>query len=183
MRVFVALEVPGAVIESLVAFQNEVSGTGADLKLVERENLHFTVKFLGEIGDPQAADAKSRLEKLSIKGAEVQVKGSGAFPSVGNPRVVWAGVGPQDEQTVSSIAGEVIRSLEGIGEGDDRPFRAHITLARVRSHRNSRQLSDFLRRNSDRSFGTVRLETIKLKSSVLTQSGPIYSDIGVLRLL
>ena len=178
MRAFTALEVSGQVLDSLVTFQDEIRKTGADVKLVERENLHFTVKFLGEISDAQAAEAKSRLQELALKAAEVEVKGAGAFPSSSRPRVVWAGVAWEHEALVSPIAGLVISSLEGIGERDDRPFRAHITLGRVRSGRNSNQLAELLAANSETSFGRVRLSTLKLKSSNLTPAGPIYRDLG-----
>jgi 2'-5' RNA ligase len=179
LRAFVALEVPVQVIDALVDFQRSLSETGADLKLVERQNLHFTVKFLGEIFESQVAEAKSRLSGTTATGAHVEVKGAGAFPTVTNPRVVWVGVSHDDELKVSKIAGEVSRSLDGIGLKDDRPYRAHITLARVRSLRNSRQLGELLREASSRQFGDAKLSQLKLKSSVLTSSGPIYQDIGV----
>ncbi len=182
MRAFTALEIPGQALDSLVGFQKEISATGADVKMVERQNLHFTVKFLGEISEAQAAEARSRLEKLTLKGTEVEVRGAGAFPSAGRPRVVWAGVAQQHEAAIAPIAQAVIASLEGIGEKDDRPFRAHITLGRVRTGRNSRELSELLRKNADRRFGVVRLTELKLKSSVLTPSGPVYEDLGGYRL-
>ena len=177
-----ALEVPGRVLDSLTTFQNELSATGADLKLVERQNLHFTVKFLGEISEVQAADARSRLRGLPLKGAEVEVRGAGAFPTPARPRVAWAGVARENEQLVMPIAEGVRGSLEGIGERDDRPFQAHITLARVRSGRNLRQLAELLRANSERPFGVATLSELKLKSSVLTPSGPVYNDVEVYKL-
>lgn len=163
----------------LTGFQQELTATGADLKLVERENLHFTVRFLGEITDAVAADAGSRLSKLSLKAVQVDVRGGGAFPSPNRPRVVWAGVSKGHQPTVAPLAKAVIDSLEGIGEREDRPFQAHITLARVRSSRNAHRLEALLRENSDRPFGTAYLTSLKLKSSVLTPQGPVYSDIGV----
>ena len=177
-----AIEVPGGVLDSLVTFQQELLATGADLKLVERENLHFTVKFLGEISDPLVKETDSRLGGLSLKSARVEVRGAGAFPSPGRPRVVWAGVAPKHEALVEPIAEKVIRALEGVGQRDDRPFSPHITLCRVRSGRNARQLGELLRGNSNRSFGELELSELKLKSSVLTPSGPIYRDVGVYRL-
>jgi 2'-5' RNA ligase len=178
VRAFTALEISDQVRDSLVAFQEEVRRTGADVKLVERENLHFTVKFLGEITEAQAAEVKTRLGGLAIKGVEVEVRGVGAFPSPSRPRVVWAGVAETQEPLVAPIANTVISSLEGIGERDDRPFRAHITLGRVRSGRNSKQLSELLAKNHDRPFGNVRLSALKLKSSILTSGGPVYRDLG-----
>ena len=179
VRAFVALEIPGSVVESLVQAQKELEATRADIKLVERENLHLNLKFLGEIGEAQASQVKSRLARLSLKGADVAVRGVGAFPTAERPRVVWAGVAPEDEHLVLPIAEGVITALEGIGERDDRPYRPHITLGRVRTGRNLRELVEVLRRNAGREFGSAGLREIKLKSSALTPSGPIYRDEGV----
>ena len=179
MRAFVALEIPANVIDSLVQAQKELEATGADIKLVERENLHLNLKFLGEISEAQASDVRARLGGLSLKGAEVSVKGVGAFPTPSRPRVVWAGVAKEHEPLVVPIANAVITALGGIGEEDSRPFRPHITLGRVRSSRNLRELAEALRLGAAREFGVVGLKEIKLKSSTLTPSGPIYRDEGV----
>ena len=182
MRAFVAIDVPDSVLDSLVAFQAELSATGGDLKLVERENLHFTVKFLGEVTDAQASEVLTRLGRLKLRRGAVEVRGAGAFPSPRRPRVVWAGVARESEEVIGPIAREVIGTLEGIGERDDRPFQAHITLARVRSFRNSREIEGFLANHSERAFGVAELSELKLKSSRLTPSGPVYGDVGVFRL-
>ena len=183
MRAFVALEIPdNRVLDSLVSFQRDLAGTGADVKLVERENLHFTLKFLGEISELQAAEADRRLKSLSLSGGEVAVAGVGAFPNHRRPRVVWAGVRPKDEGTVAPIASSVVGALEGIGESDPRPFAAHVTLARVRSERNAGGLVALLESSSGKSFGGFRLASVRLKSSRLTPQGPVYSDLGVYQL-
>jgi len=179
VRAFVALEIPGEVVDALVHTQRELEATGADIKLVERENLHLNLKFLGEISDAEASEAKSRLSRLSLKGAEVTVRGVGAFPTPARPRVVWAGIASEDESLVTPIAEGVINALQGIGEKDDRPFRPHITLARVRSGRSITNLAEAMRHSAGTEFGTVRLREIKLKSSSLTPNGPIYRDEGV----
>ena len=176
MRAFVALEIPAAVVDSFIRAQEELKASGADVKLVERENLHLNLKFLGELRDAEVAEVKSRLHRLSLKGADITVRGVGAFPTSARPRVVWAGIAPEDEPLVIPMAMEVISVLEGIGERDDRPFRPHITLARVRSDRNLRQLTEVLRRIAGTEFGTVGLREFKLKSSTLTPNGPIYRD-------
>jgi RNA 2',3'-cyclic 3'-phosphodiesterase len=179
LRAFVALEISNPALDSLAKFQEELKATGADIKLVERENLHFTVKFLGEVSESQAADAGSRLGSLVLKGLDLEVRGAGAFPNPSRARVVWAGVSSEHEALVTPVAQQVIEALEGIGERDERPFRAHVTLGRVRSDRNSEQLQQLLRDNSDRPFGVVRLSKLKLKSSVLRPGGPVYIDLGV----
>jgi len=180
MRAFVALEISSPeVLKSILSFQRELSATGADLKTVERENIHFTVKFLGEIAQDYAREVDSRLKTLRLGRAEVELKGVGAFPNAGRPNVVWVGVKPGHEERVRPIAQAVIAALEGIGEQDRWPFAAHVTLARVRSQRGSDGLVSLLRSNSERSFGEVKLVELKLKSSILGPHGPTYSDVGV----
>lgn len=179
MRAFVALDIPDPkVLDTMVAFQGELASTGADIKTVEKENIHFTVKFLGEVSQDQAREADDRLRGLHLNALVAEVKGVGAFPSVRRPGVVWAGVAPEQEQRVKAIADAAIAALEGIGQDDRRPFTAHATLARVRSSRGSGGLTQLLQLNAGRAFGEIRLKELKLKSSVLSRQGPTYTDIG-----
>ncbi|MDG6912965.1 MAG: RNA 2',3'-cyclic phosphodiesterase, partial [Nitrososphaerota archaeon] len=182
MRLFVALELPGTVLDALTRFQGDLAATGSDLKLVERENLHFTVKFLGEVSEAVAAEAKSRLAALTLKGADVELGGVGAFPDERRPRVVWAGVSEEHRHLIAPMAREVIAALQGLGESDTRPFQAHVTLARVRSPRNAGELTALIRGSSQVAFGHAKLTELKLKSSRLTPAGPVYSDVGVYQL-
>ena len=179
MRAFVALEITDqGVLDSLVAAQEQLVATGADLKPVERENIHFTVKFLGEISQNESLRVDASLKALNLKGGTVEVRGVGAFPSSRRPSVIWAGVAPEHESIVIPLAQSVLSALQSYGEEDRRPFRPHATLARVRSPRESAALADCLKRNSEKSFGTTPLRTMKLKSSLLTPRGPVYSDLG-----
>jgi RNA 2',3'-cyclic 3'-phosphodiesterase len=179
LRAFVAFELPGKVLDSLSSFQKDLSASGADIKLVERANLHFTVKFLGEITDGQGAEVDSRLKKLVLRPVHLEVRGVGAFPSPSRPRVVWAGVSANQEEMIVSLAQKILESLEGIGERDERPFQPHVTLARVRSGVNAGALQEVIRANSSRPFGEADLIAFKLKSSQLTPRGPVYHDEGV----
>ena len=178
MRAFVALEVSDLeALDRIVALQAELPGADS-VKLVQMENLHFTVKFLGEISEADGAEAKSRLRTVRARACDVDISGVGAFPSMGRPSVIWVGVAHENEEAVGAIAAEVSVALEGLGERDERPFTPHLTVARVRSGRSVPELPAFLRRNSGRAFGRTKLASLKLKSSRLTPSGPVYSDIG-----
>jgi len=180
LRVFVALEVPReSVITEMISVQDELRKTQADLKIVTRENLHFTVKFLGEISEWQAREADKRLKSLDLNHPAVTIEGVGAFPSLGHPSVIWAGVAPADRGKIVPIAERVIAELRGIGEEDSRPFQPHITLARVRSAAKRETLVSFLRLNATHKFGSAELTHLKLKSSELTPRGPVYADVGV----
>jgi len=163
--------------ENLMRIEEELRQTRADIKLVDRENLHFTVKFLGEIPESMVEEVDTRIRALALRRMEVGVRGLGAFPDLRRPRVVWAGVAPQDIPSISNSGQKVIDALEGIGESDDRGFHPHITVARVRSPRNLESLASVIRECSSKEFGRSTISALKLKSSDLTPSGPIYRDV------
>jgi 2'-5' RNA ligase len=177
LRAFLAFEVSLEVRENLLKAEEELKGTGADVKLVERENLHFTAKFLGEIPDSIVDEVDRRLRGLALHKMEVDVRGLGAFPDDRKPRVIWAGVGSEDFDIISKSAQEVIDALDGIGEKDERPYHPHITLARVRSPRNIGAVELMLGADSSKDFGTTPITMLKLKSSTLAPTGPTYRDI------
>jgi 2'-5' RNA ligase len=176
-RAFLAFEVPPDVIDNLARVQEELRTTRADLKMVERENLHFTVRFLGEIQEDTVKEVDRRLQGLELPRFEVRVRGVGAFPDVRRPRVVWAGVAGESEESVNSAARTYLKALEGVGAPDDHPFHAHITLARVRSAVNGAGLASFLASNGGRDLGLCTIGSLKLKSSILSPRGPTYSDL------
>ena len=91
--------------------------------------------------------------------------------------MVWVGVAPEDEAAVTKTATMVIEALEGVGKSDERGFTPHITIGRVRSPRNVESLVAFVRGNASREFGQTRVATLKLKSSLLTPKGAVYTDL------
>jgi RNA 2',3'-cyclic 3'-phosphodiesterase len=177
MRAFLAFETSPSVVDALLEAEEGLRRTGADVKLVERENLHFTVKFLGEVPETIVPEIDRRVGALSLPKMEVGVVGLGAFPDAGRPRIVWAGVAPRDEPVFSKSAQLVIDALQGIGQSDDRRYHPHITVARVRSPRNVAALAGAIRADASKEFGRSEVTVLKLKSSTLTPSGPIYRDV------
>lgn len=157
--------------------EEELKKTRADLKVVARDNLHFTVKFLGEVPEDTVNQVDRRLQGLALPSFDVRVRGMGAFPDPRRPRVVWAGVSRESEQAISSAALTIIGALEGVGKSEDHEFHPHITLSRVRSPLNSGALVSFLQLHADRDFGGTRVTSLKLKSSLLSPSGPTYTDV------
>jgi RNA 2',3'-cyclic 3'-phosphodiesterase len=177
MRAFLAFDISHEVIEKLLETQLELRETRADVGLVGKENLHFTVKFLGEIPDDVVQEVDARVAGLDLPAFEIGMAGVGVFPDLQRPRIVWAGVAEVDEQVIVRTAEAIIEALEGIGKPEEREFRAHVTIGRVRSSRNIEGLVAFARKSAEREFGRTRIVSLKLKSSLLTPNGPIYKDI------
>ena len=164
-------------VENLVSVEEDLKKTRADLKMVGRDNLHFTVKFLGEVHDDTVKEVDRRLEGLALSSFDVQVRGVGAFPDPRRPRVVWAGLSRESEGAMNERAALFIGALEGVGKPEDHGFHPHITLARVRSPLNGGALASFIQLNAARDLGETRITSLKLKSSVLSPSGPAYTDL------
>jgi len=176
VRAFLALEVAEDVKEGIVELEEEVKASGADVKLVERENLHVTMKFLGDV----TMDAVERVHEAMRTVKEVkfplEVKGTGVFPNPRMVRVLWVGAGTGGEKVVS-----IFRQLDGemakMGFRRERDFTPHITIGRVRSPRNREELLRVLGEYRGTVFGTTPVEKIVLKKSTLTPSGPVYSNL------
>lgn len=167
------------ILDALTAVQGEIVRRGCDVKLVERENIHLTLRFLGELPQGLVEEVRRALDKLSGQPFTMRLRGLGAFPNLTRPRVVWVGVaeGFDELKSLRSQIDELLRPLRIPPEKEE--FTPHVTLARVKSPRNVAGLVDLIRSLSERDFGSQEVRAVKLKRSVLTPRGPIYSDIYV----
>ena len=148
-------------------------------------NLHLTLKFLGEVDPGATADIITALESACAgRGAPgLSVVGCGAFPKARAPRVVWLGLGGQTEQ-VAQMAQAVQTALEPLGFApEDRAFRPHLTLGRVRRPRKGAKapstapLSRALAALATAAGPSFKADQAVLMKSTLTKSGPIYEPL------
>ncbi len=176
MRLFLAVEIPNAVRARLVELQRELPGK---LKPVEPENIHLTLKFLGEVPEARAAEVQGALKSLQVPAFEAEAKGVGVFPGPGNPRVLWAGMERGAAEFVA-LSREVDRLLAPLGFPGEKRFVPHATLARAKFMDGSARacLRALLEARRETVFGEWRVERVVLKKSVLAPSGPIYSDVA-----
>lgn len=178
IRSFLAFDIENdSVKRKLTNAQTLLLQTGADLKLVEIENIHITTRFLGNIARSMVDKIYEEMKSVRFTPFEVHIKGIGAFPNVFYPRVVWAGIaGGADE--LRSIFSQLEPKLNQLGFAPDpKGFGAHLTIARVRSGKNKTQLSKFLNENKDHEFGSIKAQCLRLKQSDLTPLGPVYSTL------
>lgn len=179
MRAFIAIELPPQIKESLGRLQEQLKLSGADVKWVNPQNIHLTLKFLGERDDKKIAAIKDILEEaVKNKTAfEAGIGSLGAFPKTDAPRVIWVGIGKGEEQ-IKEIAEELdtLISRTGIPKVD-RAYAAHITLGRTRSGRNQEGLARQIKELAQ-SIAAGNLEFavagLTLFESTLTPSGPVY---------
>jgi 2'-5' RNA ligase len=178
IRSFLAFDIENdTVLNRLAKAQSQLVQTGADLKLVEPQNIHITVRFLGNITPATAEKIFDEMKKTQFTPFTVQIKGVGAFPNPSYPRVVWAGITAGADQ-LKSVFSQLEPRLRGLGfTPDHKGFSPHLTIARVRSGRNKQQLAQFITENTDYEFGTVNAKCLRLKKSDLTPRGPVYSTL------
>jgi len=178
VRAFLAFDIEDPEVKrKLTDMQAHAVQTGADLKLVETDNIHITIRFLGDITLKMADKIFAEMQQISFKPFPVQLAGLGVFPGLNFPRVVWAGIGLGAEQ-LQSISNQIEPRLQKLGlPPEPNAFSPHLTIARVRSGRNKPQLADFIVKNAKYDFGAIEAKCFRLKRSQLTPSGPIYSTL------
>ena len=178
VRCFVAVEVDDqGVLDALGRVQAGLVGSGGDLKPVEQENIHLTLKFLGDVDDGLLDEVKRVVGSLSFEPFRMALAETGAFPNLRRPKVLWAGVSEGVDE-LSAIFGELEAGFVGLGfKREGRRFSPHITIARVRSERNQNWLMEEVLRQRDTDFGSFEVGSVKLKRSVLTPRGPVYSTL------
>ena len=178
MRAFIAIDVSEEVRDAIVRAQDFIGTKEAKIKFVERENLHITLKFLGEITQEQAEEIKRVLAEIAKrhKKHEVRVKGIGVFPNPNYVRVIWAGV--ENDEGIKAIAQDIERELSKLGFKKDKEFVAHVTIGRVKFVKDKLGLAMKLKELANEDFGTFRVEAIELKKSTLTPKGPIYETLA-----
>ncbi|OLD13706.1 MAG: 2'-5' RNA ligase [Crenarchaeota archaeon 13_1_40CM_2_52_14] len=178
VRSFVSIDLEDQqVLSRIVSIMSSLQALGGDLKPVEGENIHLTLKFLGNVSTPRLAEVQSSLKQLTFPSFSAEIKGAGAFPNLKHMNVIWVGVNEGWSQ-VEQIYEQVEKLLYTLGfKRENRPFSPHITIARVRSIRKRDEIANFLQHLSDESFGTITVDKVQLKQSILSSSGPKYSTL------
>ena len=146
-----------------------------NVRWVPAENIHITLKFLGEVSKEKAAEVGGVLEEVSsgYEPFRVEPSGFGAFPSERKARVVWAGVG-EGAETLRAVAGRLEASLEELGfEREKRGYTPHITLGRAR--KSTARLAEARETPPVPGFTARRLELVE---STLGGKGVRYSAVG-----
>lgn len=184
VRSFVAIPLPDRVradlLAAVVALQPTLPGVKWSRKA---ENLHVTVKFLGQVAEERIGELGMALARAAatVPRFDVEVRGMGAFPSARKASVIWVGVEATDTEGRLARVAEAVEgaALElGIGERETRPFRAHVTVGRAKGGVDARAA---LARFADRSFGKMTIEELHLYESRLGGGSDDAGSTYVLR--
>lgn len=179
IRCFVAIPIPLEIKQQIEKVLNLLKTQGADAKWVSSANFHFTMKFLGEITATQVDSVIETMES-GLSGVEafpISLKGTGAFPNLERPRVIWCGVSG-GEEPLCSLAARIDDLLEPVGfPKEKRPFSAHLTLGRLRSEKGTKSLIGKIKETQDLELGEFLADRVLVMKSDLKPSGPIYTPL------
>ena len=178
IRSFIAFDIDNkSVLRKLSEVQDKLVNTGADLKLVKPQNIHITMRFLGDISPTMVDAIHEEMEKVSFTPFDVELKGIGVFPNIKYLRVVWAGI-QKGADELRKVFDQLEPRFRKLGfRPDPKGFSPHLTIARVRTGRNKAELIRCVEELADYEFGVLRAACLRLKKSVLTPKGPVYSTL------
>lgn len=177
IRLFVGMALPDTVKKDLYAVCHGLPR----VKWVEEEQLHLTLRFIGEVDGGLYTDIKDSLQDIRMDAFSVKLKGLGHFPPRKNPRVLWVGIEPQD--SVTMLRNRVESVLVKIGlEPERRKFSPHITIARLKDPPISR-VAGFLEEHCLFSTTAFPISDFYLYSSILTPKGAIHKIEAIYQLM
>jgi 2'-5' RNA ligase len=117
------------------------------------------------------------MKKVSFTAFDSEIQGLGVFPDLRYPRVVWAGI-RKGANELRNVFEQLEPNLRQLGfSPDSKGFSPHLTLARVKTGRNKAELAHCVQDLADYDFGVVKADCLRLKKSILTSKGPIYSTL------
>jgi len=179
MRTFIAIEISETIRNALVQIEAHLKYSGADVKWVEKDNIHLTLKFLGEVSEEKVDKIKASLDNVAkgTKPFEMTVKEIGAFPKIEYPRVIWIGLDKgRDESKI--LAEKIDEALSKIGfQKETRPFASHLTIGRVRSPKNKAALKEKITSCELVCVSPCSVPSVILFRSTLTPKGSIYTKL------
>ena len=179
IRTFIAVELPPKIKEAMAGVQAELKKSGADVGWVRPEGVHLTLKFLGDVEEGKVGRLGDALEGAlgGYAPFTLRAKGIGTFPTPKAPRVVWLGV-EGDVERLAAIAETVERVCGGLKfPKESRPFKAHLTLGRVRSPRGREALVKALEGFRDADLGEFPADFVSVMKSELKPSGEVYTEM------
>jgi RNA 2',3'-cyclic 3'-phosphodiesterase len=173
IRAFIAVDFPSEVIKEIARVQSVLGGQKFTGKMTELENLHLTLKFLGEISDEKLEEVRGVLREIKFGKFEARLADAGTFSYRGKPSIVWIKVGGKGIFELQTMVDE---AMSKCGFGKEDRFMSHLTVARVKYVKSPSEFKEYVR-----ATGVKDLEwevgSFKLMKSELKPMGPVYTKV------
>lgn len=183
MRCFIAIDIPDEVKGKIRILIDNMRHLSKGVRWVPIENIHLTLKFLGDVSEDLIPDIKNRLILLKNKynPFKIDIKGTGAFPSPKYPSVLWIGVEPSDQ--LEKLYLDIEDAMYEFGfEKEDRKFSPHLTIGRIKDRKGIDLVVKELYTIKDMFFGSIDIREFVLIRSILKPTGAEYSDLAKFKL-
>ncbi len=188
VRSFIAIELPSEIKAELTSLEERLKIKPYPfVKWVDPESIHLTLKFLGNIASTTVPEIVKALAKITqpISSFYLQIGGSGAFPNLRRPQVIWVGVGGEVEK-LAMLQRDIDAALAPLGfPPESRPFSPHLTLGRLRegaSPQERQKLGEWVGSIKFEGSLSFEVDALSLMKSQLTPHGAIYSQLASMRL-
>ncbi len=182
IRSFLAIDLAEDLKPEIADVQKEFKKTGANIKYVPSQNMHFTLKFFGNIDENMVEKISEAVEKVvkNYSSFDLSIGGCGSFPNQNTIKVLWIGIGKNSR--IADLQKDLDSEFKKLGFKKERNYISHLTIGRPRNGKNKNQIKDTINSLKDLKIGTMTVSKISLKKSTLTPQGPIYEDIKVFNL-
>lgn len=179
LRTFIAFPLPAAVRDHIRTLQDRVRAEGFRMRWVKPDNIHLTLKFLGNVA-PADIDGIAGAMAEAVRSAPVirlGAKGLGVFPGIKRPRVLWVGL-QGETRSLIEIQKRLDDRLGRVGIAPEtRPFKAHLTIARAKGILNSKALAEVMAALGDTESAPFTAEEMVLYQSELKPDGAVYTRL------
>lgn len=178
LKLFTGVNLGSALRANAAALQQQLATCGANVKWVEKENLHITINFLGEVEDRELHGICRVLTSVGKAEAPFRLglAGVGAFPTIRRPKVIWAGIADGADSLARIHAASEPRLLEmGVYRREERAYTPHLTLGRTKDEVDGQLIASELSKYADWHGGDCYVEELLLFTSELRREGPVYS--------
>lgn len=181
MRLFIAIELPQKIQKELYEKTAPIRASLSGVRWIPPENLHLTLKFLGEVASDRVDAVKASLQEALSRGDfrpfGLEFKGVGAFPSISHPRVIWIGIS-QGGEALTQLANALEEELQNLGfERENRLYTAHLSIGRIGHLKDRKILEEIVSKYDKTSFAGFSTDVVALIQSVLCREGAQYRKI------
>ena len=179
IRAFIAFKLPENIISSIRKIQEDIKSYAFKVRWVKPENIHLTLKFLGDINSTDIEKVSETIIN-TVNGhtpVSLAVKGTGVFPGIKRPRVIWVGLTGQIEK-LAGMQKDIEENLEELGfPREKRPFRGHLTLGRIKGKIDPKKLMDTMKKFEKFESELFIADKIFLFKSDLKSTGSVYTEL------
>jgi len=184
IRTFIAVEIDNLTKQKISELISNLKKSDADAKWIAENQMHLTLKFLGNIEENKVQEISDTLKSIAsaFREFDIALSGIGAFPDIKRPRVIWIGI-DKGADNLKSLANQVEMEMGKLGfEKEKRGFKSHLTLGRVRSSKNISNLIDLIKKTDFSYSNEIKINELILFQSMLTPKGAVYTQLAGLNL-